>query len=95
MLEADPDSLSRKRLEQIRGFLMYVTRTYVRMAPYMIGFHTTIDLWRPGRDREGWRSTDEVFWRAEEDGGEWIGPPEAGDTPTVVRAVPRFRSGSA
>jgi hypothetical protein len=50
MLDADPEKLCWKRLEQIRGFLMYVTRTYVGMAPYMIGFHMTIDSWRRGRD---------------------------------------------
>jgi hypothetical protein len=50
MLDADPEKLCQKRLEQIRGFLMYVTRTYVGMAPYMTGFHMTIDSWRRGRD---------------------------------------------
>jgi hypothetical protein len=92
LLNADSLHLPRKRLEQIRGFLMYVTRTYVGMAPYMIGFHMTIDSWRKGRDAEGWRSNDEVYWLAAEDGGEWGGAPSDGSMPTTVKAVPRFRS---
>jgi hypothetical protein len=43
MLEQNPNSLPRKRLEQIRGFLIYVTRTYPYMVPYLIRLHMTID----------------------------------------------------
>ena len=50
-----PTKIPRKRLEQIRGFLQYVTRTYTGMNPYLIGFHLTIDGWREDRDAEGWR----------------------------------------
>jgi hypothetical protein len=61
------------------------------MAPYMIGFHMTIDSWRRGRDAAGWRSNDEVYWLAAEDGGEWGGAPSDGKMPETVKAVPRFR----
>ena len=44
-----------KRLEQIRGFLVYVTRTYRWMTPYLKGLHLTLDAWRVDRDEEGWR----------------------------------------
>jgi hypothetical protein len=91
LLEKDALRLPCKRLEQIRGFLMYVTCTYVGMAPYMIGFHMTIDSWRWGRDAAGWRSNDEVYWLAAEDGGEWGGAPADGEMPEMVRAVPRLR----
>jgi hypothetical protein len=43
MLEYDPEKLSRKRLEQIRGFLQYVVQTYSNLGSYLIGFHMTID----------------------------------------------------
>jgi hypothetical protein len=43
LLEADPNAMPHKRLEQIRGFLIYVTRTYSCMVPYFIGLHMTID----------------------------------------------------
>jgi hypothetical protein len=85
LLDAGSLSLPRKRLEQIWGFLMYVTRTYVGMAPYMIGFHMTIDSWRKGRDSEGWRSKDEVYWLTAKDGG------NGAELPVVVRCLSRSR----
>jgi hypothetical protein len=52
MLDRKPDLMDRKRLEQIRGFLQYVTQTYTSFASYLIGLHMTIDSWRDGRDPE-------------------------------------------
>jgi hypothetical protein len=45
-----------KELESCRGFLVYVTRTYGAMVPYLKGVHHTLDSWRPGRDADGWKS---------------------------------------
>ena len=59
-IRAELDShglLNHKSLERIRGFLLYVTRTYPAMVPYLKGIHLTIDSWRPGRDSDGWRLT--------------------------------------
>jgi hypothetical protein len=61
MLESDPDNLSRKRLEQIRGFLQYIIQTYTSLASYLIGFHMTIDSWRPRRDKQGWRIPKSIW----------------------------------
>jgi hypothetical protein len=47
--------LSHKELLSERGFLVYVTRTYPAMVPYLKGFHLTIEMWRGGRDAEGWK----------------------------------------
>ncbi len=47
--------LSHKELLLDRGFLVYVTRTYPAMVPYLKGFHLTIKMWRGGRDFEGWK----------------------------------------
>ena len=57
MIQRDPNRLDRKRLEQVRGFLQYVTQTYSGMTPYIIGFHLTIDGWRENRMENGWRET--------------------------------------
>ena len=43
------------RLLQIRGFLMYVVRTYPWINPYMKGLHLTIDSWRPFRGADGFK----------------------------------------
>jgi hypothetical protein len=60
--------MCRQHLEEIRGFLVYVTRRYISLAPYLIGIHMTIDGWRAGRDSEGWRN-QKVMVKAGEDNG--------------------------
>jgi hypothetical protein len=92
MLETDPASLPRKRLEQIHGFLIYVTRMYRCMVPYLIGLHMTIDSWRPNRKEDGWRYTAaELRLRAEmEDKLENEHYYNHSDAPATVKAVPRF-----
>jgi hypothetical protein len=72
------DSLDFKSLESKRGFLIYVTRTYPSMVPYLKGMHLTLDLWRPNRDEEGWKlpSRDQKCF-----GHESQGPPNR-----VIRA---------
>jgi hypothetical protein len=47
--------LSHKELLSDCGFLVYVTRTYPPMIPYLKGFHLTIEMWRVGQDAEGWK----------------------------------------
>jgi hypothetical protein len=54
--------------EEIRGFLVYVTRKYIGLAPYLIGIYMMIDGWRTGRDAEGWRHQKVVVKSGEEDG---------------------------
>ena len=44
-----------KDMEKRRGFLVYVTRTYPSMVPYLKGIHLTLDSWRPQRDADGWK----------------------------------------
>ena len=44
-----------ERLLQIRGFLMYVVRTYPWINPYMKGLHLTIDRWRPFHGPDGFK----------------------------------------
>ncbi len=51
--EGDQLQLSHKELLSDRGFLVYVTRMYPVMVPYLNGFHLTIEMWRGGQDAEG------------------------------------------
>ena len=44
-----------KELERRTGFLVYVSRTYPSMVPYLKGIHQTLDGWGEGRDNDGWR----------------------------------------
>jgi hypothetical protein len=74
MVASRPEGLNRKRLEQIRGFIIYVVQTYPTMKPYLIGLHMSIDGWRSNRDTEGWRLSncipDSVMIKEED--GNWI-----------------------
>ena len=45
------DRVPHKRLECIRGFLIYVARTLKGMTPYLKGLHRTIDGWREVSDK--------------------------------------------
>ena len=45
------DRVPHKRLEYIRGFLIYVARTFKWTTTYLKGLHLTIYGWREGRDK--------------------------------------------
>ena len=49
-----------KELEKDRGFLVYISRTYRVMVPYLKGIHQTLDSWRTGRSKDGYRLC--LFW---------------------------------
>jgi hypothetical protein len=53
LLVSQPLALPRKRLEQIRGYLVHIAQTYSMFASYLIGLHMTIYFW-PSNLRSGW-----------------------------------------
>ena len=57
VIRGDDFGINYKELEKRRGFLVYVSRTYPSMVPYLKGIHQTLDGWRPGRDNDGWKLT--------------------------------------
>ena len=52
----DGEPLNVKELERMRGFLIYVSRTYTSMGPYLKGLHQNIDSWRPYK--RGWMANE-------------------------------------
>ena len=98
LLEDGPEALSRKRLQQVRGYLQYVASTYKPMTPYLIGFHLTIDGWRRNRDKEGYRLTPAAAREASErdatrrEDADEVLEPEVEEAPVLVAAAPRFRA---
>jgi hypothetical protein len=54
-LKSNECSLNFKTLESYRDFLIYISRTYPSITPYLKGIHLTLDSWRPWRDDEGWK----------------------------------------
>ena len=53
--------MPRVRMEYIRGFLVYVSRTYKYMTQYLKGVHLTLESWRQYREEEVWRMRGEVI----------------------------------
>jgi hypothetical protein len=86
------DTLDRKWLESARGTLVYVQRTYPSITPYLKGFHLTIDAWRPGRNKEGWRLQYDSA-SSDDSEAETSSTPDQGClmAPARVRPVPRLR----
>jgi hypothetical protein len=78
-----------KVLEQQRGFLVYLARTFPSLVPYLKGIHLTLDSWWPGRDSEGWKSSDKVLFHLEGDAESCA---VSSKPPEWVRAVPRLAS---
>ena len=92
MLEADPNRLRRKRLEEIRGFLIHISRTYSQIKPYLNGFHLSIDGWRPDRDSAGWRDRGYKKRASPLTGADFERLAESQlKGPELVKAVPRFQ----
>ena len=87
--EGDEQGLAHKELEKCRGFLIYVSRTYLAMKPYLRGLHKTIDSWRPCRDEDGWKILYEIVMAKEK--GEWIDLNNQ-EPDEYVKPVQRLRS---
>jgi hypothetical protein len=75
-----------KDLEQKRGFLVYVTRTYPSLTPFLKGIHLTLDSWRPGRDQDGWKIQAQLSAHLDE------AVPILSTPPLHVLAVPRLEA---
>jgi hypothetical protein len=93
MLDKDSASMNRKRIEQIQGFLKYVTEMYTSTTSSLIGVHMTVDSWRAGRDSEGWRLPIPSWCHIDMPDKEWVGAEEPlpEDIPLTVWVVPRLQ----
>ena len=72
-----------KRALSLRGFLVYVSRTYRGFVPYLKGLHLSLDSWRPNRDEDGWKITNTVEPRLQY-------RLDLEKAPTYVKTVPRW-----
>jgi hypothetical protein len=55
------EKINHKFLERGRGFMVYFCRTYTSLTPFLKGLHLTLDSWREGRDKEGWKIKGKTF----------------------------------
>jgi hypothetical protein len=91
MMGGNMGGMSRNRLEQIRGSLIFLTRTYPGMVPYLTGIHMTIDGWRDNRQKSGCRLLSSFMRdRRAAEGDDDEGPNPDVEPPVVVWAVPRL-----
>jgi hypothetical protein len=81
-------TLDFKPLERKRGFLIYVTRTYPAMVPYLKGIHQTLDSWRTNRDSDGWKLSAKELAARIRNGRSLQKEPEG--PPTRVKAAVRL-----
>jgi hypothetical protein len=88
LVRKNPEAMPRHRMEEIRGFPNYVFQTCTSMIPFLIGFHMTIDSWRPHRDRDGWRLSRSLIQRSD---GRWDDSDVSDKAPREVAAVPRLK----
>jgi hypothetical protein len=68
----------------MRRFLVYVSRTYRAMVPYLKGIHLSLDFWRDNRDEDGWRIVNTYEEKLET--GQKRKPP------VWVKMAPRFKN---
>lgn len=66
-IEAGKTEGNYKELQSDRGFLVYVAQAYPSMKPYLKGFHLSLEMWRGGRDREGWKLKPNALEMVEEE----------------------------
>ncbi len=59
------NKLDYKRLLPGRGFMVYVTQAYPGMKPYLKGFNLSLETWRGGWDKEGWKLSPKELEREE------------------------------
>jgi hypothetical protein len=93
--------IERGRFRSGKGFLVHVSQTYDFITPYLKGFHLSEDVWRSGRDSDGWVPGNTVVADDDEDDGseedDWWpdgSEPTDGtsdkDAPAIVEPVPRL-----
>ena len=82
--------LDTKSLLSDRGFLVYITRTYDVLTPYLKGIHLTLDGWRPDRDEEGWKQAITHLEQKDSEAYNHYQVKNAHNYPSQVKPVPRL-----
>ena len=86
--------LNLKDLEHKVGFLVHLAMAYPLMFPFLRGFCLTMNSWRKGRDKDGWKmskSAFSAFLDATRRAGHWFQSDTTSSsesTPVEVKAVP-------
>ena len=97
-LESDEPSLNHKELEKDLGFLVHLAMTYANIKPFLRGFYLTLNSWRTGRDKAGWKLSNQAHQlfiqlgrRNEEDDYFENFKRNDDEAPKIVKAVPSMK----
>jgi hypothetical protein len=82
--EAPEGCMLHKTAGSYWGFLVYVSRTYHAMVPYLKGIHLSLDRWRENRNEDGWRIANVYEVKLEYEGRK--------KPPKWTPMVPRFKN---
>ena len=53
--------LTHSELESDIGFLIHLSMSYPMIKPFLRGFYLTLNSWREGRDRDGWKMSEKTY----------------------------------
>ena len=53
--------LTHSELESDVGFLIHLSMSYPMIKPFLRGFYLTLNSWREGRDRDGWKMSEKTY----------------------------------
>ena len=91
VLQDFPDKeLDTQSLLSDRVFLIYITRTYDVLTPYLKGIHLTLDGWRPDRDVDGWKQATSHVEHKDTFSHRHYHNKHVHDYPAQVKPVPRL-----
>ena len=97
-LTSEEPNLNYKELEKDLGFLVHLAMTYANIKPFLRGFYLTLNSWREGRDKAGWKLSNQAYSlflqlgrRSEEDDYDEGVKRYNDDAPKMVKAVPLMK----
>ena len=53
--------LDNKEIVSDIGFLIHLSMSYPNIKPFLRGFYITLNSWREGRDKEGWKISERSY----------------------------------
>ena len=95
---SDEPNLNHKDLEKDLGFLVHLAMSYPNIKPFLRGFYLTLNSWREGRDKAGWKLSNQAYQlflqlgrRSDEEDHFENFKREDDEAPKMVKAVPLMK----
>ena len=96
---SDEPNINHKELEKDLGFLVHLAMTYANIKPFLRGFYLTLNSWREGRDKAGWKLSSRAYQLVmqlgrrseEEEDHSDVWRKNDDEAPRMVRAAPLMK----